>query len=53
MRRCFRRVTNSASAALIVSRFVLTVGDKVYKRKTKAKGALSFEAPIKPAAPPL
>ncbi len=31
----------------------MTVGDKVYKRKTKAKGVLSYEAPIKPAAPRL
>ncbi|HWF18543.1 MAG TPA: SMP-30/gluconolactonase/LRE family protein [Verrucomicrobiae bacterium] len=28
-------------------------GDKLYKRKTKAKGVLSFEAPIKPPAPHL
>ena len=31
----------------------VTCGDKVFKRKTKAKGVLSFEAPIKPAAPRL
>ena len=28
-------------------------GDKVYKRKTKAKGVLSFQAPIKPTPPRL
>jgi len=28
-------------------------GDKLYKRKTKAKGVLSFEAPIKPPTPHL
>ena len=28
-------------------------GDKVYKRKVKAKGALSFLAPIKPPKPGL
>ena len=31
----------------------VTCGDKVYKRKTNAKGVLSFQAPIKPAAPRL
>jgi gluconolactonase len=31
----------------------VTVGDKVFKRKTKAKGVLSFEAPIKPPTPHL
>lgn len=30
-----------------------TCGDKVYKRKVKAKGAPSFLAPVKPAAPRL
>lgn len=28
-------------------------GNKIYQRKTKAKGVLSFQAPIKPAAPRL
>lgn len=28
-------------------------GDKIYQRKTKAKGVLSFQSPIKPAAPHL
>jgi gluconolactonase len=31
----------------------VTCGDKVYKRKTAAKGVLSFQAPIKPPAPRL
>ena len=31
----------------------VTAGDKVYKRKVKAKGAPSFQRPIKPAAPRL
>jgi len=31
----------------------LAAGDTLYKRKTKAKGVLSLEAPIKPAAPRL
>jgi gluconolactonase len=31
----------------------VTCGDKVYKRKTKVKGALAFMPPNKPAAPRL
>jgi len=31
----------------------ITCGDKVYKRKTRAKGVLSFQAPVKPDAPRL
>jgi gluconolactonase len=31
----------------------VTCSDKVYKRKTKATGVLSFQAPIKPVAPRL
>ena len=31
----------------------VTNGDKVFKRKTKAKGVLSFQAPIKPPTPRL
>jgi sugar lactone lactonase YvrE len=31
----------------------VTSGDKVYKRKTKAKGVLSFQAPVKPPTPRL
>ncbi len=31
----------------------VTSADKVFKRKTKAKGALSFQAPFKPTAPHL
>jgi sugar lactone lactonase YvrE len=31
----------------------VTNGDKVYKRKTKAKGVLSFQAPVKPPTPRL
>jgi gluconolactonase len=31
----------------------VTCGDKVYKRKTKARGVLSCQAPFKPAAPRL
>jgi sugar lactone lactonase YvrE len=31
----------------------VTCADKVYRRKTKAKGVLSFQAPIKPTAPRL
>ncbi len=30
-----------------------TCGDKLYKRKTRVRGALSFLAPIKPKAPGL
>jgi sugar lactone lactonase YvrE len=30
-----------------------TAGGKVYKRKTRVKGVLSFEAPVKPPAPRL
>lgn len=32
---------------------VVTCGDKVYKRKVKAKGVLAFQAPIRPDAPRL
>lgn len=31
----------------------VTCGDKVYKRKTKARGVLSFQVPIKPPSPRL
>jgi gluconolactonase len=31
----------------------VTNGDKVFKRKTKVKGVLSWQAPIKPAPPRL
>ncbi len=31
----------------------VVAGDRLYKRKTRAKGVLSFEPPIKPAAPRL
>jgi sugar lactone lactonase YvrE len=31
----------------------VTAGDRVYKRKVKAKGALSFATPIKPKPPGL
>jgi gluconolactonase len=31
----------------------VTCNDKVYKRKTKAKGVLSFQAPVKPTVPRL
>jgi hypothetical protein len=31
----------------------VTVGDKVFKRKTRMKGVLSFEAPMKPQPPRL
>lgn len=31
----------------------VTCGDKVFRRKTKAKGVLSYQAPIKPPAPRL
>jgi sugar lactone lactonase YvrE/enterochelin esterase-like enzyme len=31
----------------------VTCGDKVFKRKTRAKGALSFKAPIRPPTPRL
>ena len=31
----------------------VTCGDKVYKRKTKTTGVLSFQPPIKPQAPRL
>ena len=41
-----------ASAADFDTIYV-SAGDKIYKRKVKAKGAPSFAAPIKPAAPHL
>jgi sugar lactone lactonase YvrE/enterochelin esterase-like enzyme len=35
------------------SELYATCGDKLYKRKTQVRGALSFQAPIKPKAPGL
>jgi sugar lactone lactonase YvrE len=47
------RLSNVAFGGPTLDDLYVTVGDKVFKRKTKAKGVLSFEAPIKPAPPRL
>ena len=45
---CARKCIKGGSPAVL-----LGDGDKVYKRKTKTKGVLSFQAPIKPPTPRL
>jgi gluconolactonase len=46
-------LSNVAFGGPAFDELYVTVSDKVFKRKTRAKGVLSFEAPIKPAAPRL
>lgn len=46
-------LANAVFGGLALDELYVTCADKVYKRKTKAKGVLSFQAPIKPPAPRL
>jgi sugar lactone lactonase YvrE len=46
-------LTNVAFGGPDLDILYATCGDKVYARKTKAKGALSWRDPIKPPAPRL
>jgi sugar lactone lactonase YvrE/predicted esterase len=46
-------LSNVCFAGLALDELVVTCGDKVYKRKVKAKGVLAFQAPFKPDAPRL
>jgi len=46
-------LANVCFAGPQLDELVVTCGDKVYKRKTRAKGVLAFQAPLKPDAPRL
>jgi gluconolactonase len=46
-------LSNVCFAGPQLDELVVTCGDKVYKRKVKAKGVLAFQAPFKPDAPRL
>ncbi len=46
-------LSNAVFGGADFSDLYATCGDKVYKRKTKQKGVLSYKAPIKPRAPGL
>jgi sugar lactone lactonase YvrE len=46
-------LSNVCFAGPALDEMVVTCGDKVYKRKVKAKGVLAFQAPFKPDAPRL
>ena len=46
-------LSNAAFGGAGLDELFVTCGDKVYRRKTKAKGVLSFQPPIKPPAPRL
>ena len=46
-------LSNVCFAGPDLSELVVTCGDKVYKRKVKAKGVLAFQAPFRPEAPRL
>lgn len=46
-------LANAVFAGPDLDTLVVTCGDKVYKRKTKAKGVVSWREPIKPPAPRL
>ena len=47
------RVSNLTFGGATLDTLYATCGDKVFKRKLKAKGAPAFAAPVKPAAPHL
>jgi sugar lactone lactonase YvrE/enterochelin esterase-like enzyme len=47
------RATNLAFGGPDHDVLFVTCGDKVFKRKVRPRGALSFQAPLKPAAPRL
>jgi gluconolactonase len=46
-------LSNVCFAGPQLDELVVTCGDKVYKRKTRAKGVLAFQAPFMPVAPRL
>ena len=46
-------LSNVCFAGPALDELVVTCGDKVYKRKVKAKGVLAFQTPFKPDAPRL
>lgn len=46
-------LSNATFGGPSLDELYVTCTDKVYKRKTKTKGVLSFQAPIKPPAPRL
>jgi sugar lactone lactonase YvrE/enterochelin esterase-like enzyme len=46
-------LANAVFGGPALDELYVTSADKVYKRKTKAKGVLSFQAPVKPVAPRL
>ena len=46
-------LSNAVFGGADFTELYVTCGDKVYKRKTKQKGVLSYNAPIKPRAPGL
>ena len=46
-------LSNAVFGGADFSELYVTCGDKVYKRKTKQKGVLSYQAPSKPRAPGL
>jgi gluconolactonase len=46
-------LSNVCFAGPQLDELVVTCGDKVYKRKVKAKGVLAFQAPFRPDAPRL
>ncbi|HAM73743.1 MAG TPA: gluconolactonase [Verrucomicrobiales bacterium] len=46
-------LANLAFAGHDFDQLVVTCGDKVYRRKVKAKGVLPFQMPVKPPAPRL
>jgi len=48
-----RHLSNVAFAGAEMNVLYATCGDKVFKRKTKVKGVLSWQEPIKPPAPRL
>ena len=47
------KVSNVVFAGADFDTLYVSAGDKIYKRKVKAKAAPSFAAPIKPPAPHL
>jgi gluconolactonase len=46
-------LSNAVFGGPALDELYVTCADKVYRRKTKAKGVLSFQPPIKPTAPRL
>jgi sugar lactone lactonase YvrE len=46
-------LSNAVFGGPALGELYVTCADRVYRRKTKAKGVLSFQPPIKPTAPRL